>query len=80
MNLMRCHMRLLGSIYLLMRKYEKAIESGKRAVELDPNGAQVHVLLGEYVKLRRTTWMKRLPILSRQFVSTLFLPIGTISI
>jgi len=37
---------LLGSIYLLMRKYEKAIESGKRAVELDPNGAQVHALLG----------------------------------
>jgi TolB-like protein/class 3 adenylate cyclase/Tfp pilus assembly protein PilF len=37
---------LLGNIYLLMRKYDKAIESGKRAVELDPNGAQVHALLG----------------------------------
>ena len=37
---------LLGSIYLLMRKYDKAIESGKRAVELDPNGASVSALLG----------------------------------
>jgi TolB-like protein/Tfp pilus assembly protein PilF len=37
---------LLGSIYLLMRKYDKAIESGNRAVELDPNGAQVHGFLG----------------------------------
>jgi adenylate cyclase len=37
---------LLGSIYLVMRKYDQAIESGKRAVELDPNGAQVHGLLG----------------------------------
>jgi TolB-like protein/Tfp pilus assembly protein PilF len=37
---------LLGSIYLLMRKYDKAIESGNRAVELDPNGAQVHGILG----------------------------------
>jgi len=33
---------LLGWIYLNMRKYEKAIESGKRAVELQPNGALVH--------------------------------------
>ena len=37
---------LLGCIYLRMRKYEKAIESGKRSVELQPNGAFVHVLLG----------------------------------
>lgn len=29
-----------------MKKYEKAIASGKRAIELQPNGAQVHVLLG----------------------------------
>ena len=35
----------LGSVYLMMRKYEKAIESGERAVELDPNGALVHALL-----------------------------------
>ena len=29
-----------------MRKYDQAIESGKRAVELAPNGAQAHGLLG----------------------------------
>jgi len=37
---------LLGSVYLLMRKYEKAIATGERSVELDPNGAMVHGLLG----------------------------------
>jgi adenylate cyclase len=37
---------LLGSVYLLMRKYEKAIAAGERSVELDPNGAMVHALLG----------------------------------
>jgi adenylate cyclase len=37
---------LLGKIYLLMRKYEKAIVSGKRAVELQPNGALAHQTLG----------------------------------
>jgi adenylate cyclase len=37
---------LLGSIYLFMRQYEKAIAHGKRSVELQPNGANVHGLLG----------------------------------
>ncbi len=37
---------LLGSIYLMMRKYEKAIAAGERSIELDPNGAMVHGLLG----------------------------------
>jgi len=37
---------LLGYIYLRMRKYEKAIESGKRSVELDPNNAFFLVLFG----------------------------------
>ncbi len=37
---------IMGYIYLLMRKFEKAIASGKRSVELDPNGALVHDLLG----------------------------------
>jgi len=37
---------LLGSIYLLMRKYEEAIAEGERSVELLPNGAEVHTLLG----------------------------------
>jgi adenylate cyclase len=36
----------LGSLYLILRKYEKAIESGKRAVELAPNGAMVHQNFG----------------------------------
>ena len=37
---------LLGNVYLVMRQYEKAIAEGERAVELDPNGAQVLGLLG----------------------------------
>jgi tetratricopeptide (TPR) repeat protein len=37
---------LMGSIYLLMRKYEEAISSGKRSIELQPNDALVHALLG----------------------------------
>jgi len=37
---------LLGSIYLMMRKYEKAIAAGERSIELDPNGAMHHGLLG----------------------------------
>ena len=37
---------LLGSIYLMMRQYEKAIAEGKRAVKLNPNGAQDNGLLG----------------------------------
>ena len=36
----------LGSVYLVMKKYEKAIASGKRSIELQPNGAQAHLLLG----------------------------------
>jgi adenylate cyclase len=37
---------LMGSIYLLMRKYEEAISSGKRSIELQPNDAVAHALLG----------------------------------
>ena len=37
---------LLGTIYLYMKQYEKAIAAGKKSVELDPNGAIVHGLLG----------------------------------
>jgi len=37
---------LLGSVYLSMRKYKKAIAAGERSIELDPNGAMVHGLLG----------------------------------
>ncbi|MEN8250762.1 MAG: adenylate/guanylate cyclase domain-containing protein [Bacteroidota bacterium] len=37
---------LLGWVYVLMKKYEKAIASGKRSVELQPNGALVHMLFG----------------------------------
>lgn len=37
---------LLGSVYLLMRQYEKAIAAGERSVALNPNGAMVHGLLG----------------------------------
>jgi adenylate cyclase len=37
---------LMGSIYVLMRKYEEAISSGKRSVELQPNDALAHMFLG----------------------------------
>jgi len=37
---------LLGFVYLKLKDYEKAIESGKRSVELLPNGAMVHMLYG----------------------------------
>ena len=37
---------LLCYVYLLMKKYEKAIASGKRAVELQPNGATAVMYLG----------------------------------
>ena len=38
---------LLGSVYLYMRQYEKAIAAGKKSVELDSNGAMVHGLFGK---------------------------------
>jgi len=37
---------LLGNLYLMMRKYDKAIAAGERAIELDPNGAFNHCALG----------------------------------
>jgi len=37
---------LLGSVFLIMRQYEKAISEGRLAVALSPNGAMVNGLLG----------------------------------
>jgi tetratricopeptide (TPR) repeat protein len=37
---------LLGNVYLKMRQHEQAIAAGKRAIELFPNGADVHMFLG----------------------------------
>jgi TolB-like protein/Tfp pilus assembly protein PilF len=37
---------LLGHIFILMRNYEKGIEEGQRAVDLEPNGADSHAFLG----------------------------------
>jgi len=37
---------LLGHIFILMRNYEKGIEEGQRAVNLEPNGADSHAFLG----------------------------------
>jgi adenylate cyclase len=37
---------LISRIYLVMRKYEEAISSGKRSVELQPNHALAHLFLG----------------------------------
>jgi len=38
---------LLGSIYLSMKQFEKAIAAGEKSIELDPNGAILHGLLGQ---------------------------------
>jgi tetratricopeptide (TPR) repeat protein len=38
---------LLASVYLSMRQYDKAIAEGERAIELDPNGADVYASLGQ---------------------------------
>jgi len=37
---------LLGSVYMVMKQHDKAIAAGKRSIELQPNGAMVHGLLG----------------------------------
>ncbi len=37
---------LLGRVYSIMRQHEKAIAAGKRAIELEQNGAEVHSQLG----------------------------------
>ena len=37
---------LMSFLYLLQREYEKAVESGKRSVEMQPNGAMVHMIFG----------------------------------
>jgi adenylate cyclase len=38
---------LLASVYLSMRQYDKAIATGQRAIELDPNSADVYAKLGQ---------------------------------
>jgi adenylate cyclase len=38
---------LLASVYLSMRQYDKAIAEGERAIELDPNGADVYAKFGQ---------------------------------
>jgi len=37
---------LLGSIYLVQKQWDKAIEKGRRAVELSPSGADANGILG----------------------------------
>src|SRR5260370_5163724 len=37
----------VGLRYYLARKYDRAIEQGRNTVELDPNFAAAHLLLGE---------------------------------
>ncbi len=38
---------LLCSVYMAMKKYEKAIASGRRAIKLQPNYAEVYFVLGQ---------------------------------
>ena len=38
---------LLASVYLSMRQYDKAMATGYRAIELDPNSADVYAKLGQ---------------------------------
>ena len=42
---------LLGHIYILMRDYERGIEEGQKAVELEPNGADSQAFLGMGLQL-----------------------------
>jgi adenylate cyclase len=42
---------MLGHIYILMRDYDKGIEAGQEAVELEPNGADSHAFLGMGLQL-----------------------------
>jgi adenylate cyclase len=39
-------LRDTGLVYLHQREYEKAIEMGQRAVDIAPNGAEFHAMLG----------------------------------
>ena len=42
----------VGLRYYLARRYDRAIEQGRNTVELDPNFAAIHLLLGEtYVQI-----------------------------
>ncbi len=38
---------LLNGVYQRMKQFEKAIAAGERSVELDPNGAQINLILGQ---------------------------------
>jgi adenylate cyclase len=42
---------LQGWIYLLKRQHDEAIKAGERAIELNPNGANAHNVLGVKVKI-----------------------------
>jgi adenylate cyclase len=42
---------MLGHIYILMRDYDKGIETGQKAIELEPNGADSHAFLGMGLQL-----------------------------
>jgi TolB-like protein/Flp pilus assembly protein TadD len=41
---------LFNTIYMVQRQYDKAIAEGKRAIELGPNDAQAHALLGQTMR------------------------------
>jgi len=38
---------LLGSVYSMMKQYEKSIVAGERSIELDPNVADINVIFGQ---------------------------------
>jgi TolB-like protein/Flp pilus assembly protein TadD len=41
--------RLLGHIYMITRRHDKAIAEGEKALKLDPNSADVYVKLGQFL-------------------------------
>jgi TolB-like protein/cytochrome c-type biogenesis protein CcmH/NrfG len=41
--------RLLGQIYMIMRRHDKAIAEGEKALKLDPNSADAYVKLGQFL-------------------------------
>ena len=41
---------LLGTLYLTFKKYEKAIKTGERAIELEPNGAMARAIFARTLR------------------------------
>jgi adenylate cyclase len=56
--------RTLAGVYVYMRKHDKAIVEGKKAIELDPNSANAHGTLGHAFQMANMP-QEAIPILER---------------